>query len=138
MHTGPFLDLFFCFHSFMLSFPFSPLFVSYFVLLDSLFFNTPFLDFKCIFHLSCCDGKCDVTSVLTCFAANNMSKKKKERKDCLNDLFNCMATCLNDLEHCGQALHSQQPLMKWQTDVVFFVSLVYLILNHQRVVDLKD
>lgn len=80
MHTGPFLDLFLCCHSFMLSFPFLLSSCFLFVLLDSLFFNTPFLDFKRIFHLSCCDGKCDVTSVLTCFAANNMSKKKKERK----------------------------------------------------------
>lgn len=57
----------------------SPL-LSSFVLLDSPFFNTPFLDFKSIFHPSCCDGKCNVTSpVLTCFAANNMSDRKKEK-----------------------------------------------------------
>lgn len=94
----------------------SPLF-PFFVLIDSPFFNTPFLDFKSIFHPSCCDGKCNVTSlsVLTCFAANS----KKERKGCLNDLFHCMATCLNYLEHCGQASHTQQPLVKWQIWHVF-------------------
>lgn len=32
--------------------------------------------------------------------------------------------------------HTQQPLVKWQTGM-FFVSLVELILNHQRAVDLK-
>lgn len=113
MHTCRFLLLLPCFHSFVFSF----------VPLDSPFFNTPFLDFKRIFYSSCCDGKCIVTSlsVLTRFAANNMSERerKKERKGCLNDLFHCMATCLNDLEHCGRASHTQQPLVKWQTGMCF-------------------
>lgn len=63
--------------------------------LDSPFFNTPFLDFKTIFHPSCCDGKCYVTSP---------PERKKETQSCLNDLFHGMAICLNDLEHCGERL----------------------------------
>lgn len=98
-------------------------FSSSFAPLDPPFLNTPFLDFKTIFHPSCCDGKCDMI-----VSANKISERKKqERKGRLTDLFHCMATCLKDLEHSNLYLAC-----------FFFFLLLYLILDHQLVVDLKD
>lgn len=74
--------------------------------LESQFFSAPFLDFKSIFHSSCYDGKS--LSAETGFSASSMAEeerkkeiKKERKKDCLNDLFRCMATCLDELDHYG-------------------------------------
>lgn len=131
MHTCRFLLLLPCFHSFVFSF----------VPLDSPFFNTPFLDFKRIFYSSCCDGKCIVTSlsVLTRFAANNMSERERKRKKGLSEwpfpLHGNMLEWSGTLWPSVAHTTTFSEMANWH---VFFVSLVCLIPNHQLAVDLKD